>query len=252
MQRRKFLAALGATAAGGAAAMGTGAFTSVSAERAVSVDVVNDENAYLGLEAIDSRASNGNDGGELEIDFASSSNGANGLNPDSRTAFTDLFRINNLGDDNAVVAVGTSQSTTWKNSGDGDPLLFDSDGLSGYVYAEEQSPSDYGNDGGNSTWDSGETTGLGPAGGFGSLQIDSDGHADLNINSGGGGSSSSDNLAARRTLEPGEYLNVDMTIITDEDGPYFDGNTSIIVLAAEPGSDRAFGATSDGTSVFNL
>jgi hypothetical protein len=49
MQRRKFLAGLGSLAAGSVAAMGTGAFTSVSAERNVSVRVADDRQSFLKL-----------------------------------------------------------------------------------------------------------------------------------------------------------------------------------------------------------
>jgi hypothetical protein len=184
---------------------------------------------------VDERVSNGNDGGELAIDFAGSSEGANGLNPDSRTAFTDLFKVKNLGENDAVIAVGTSRSNTWTdpdnlNGGPAPDLLFDQSGLSGFVYTEEQARGDYGNSGGAIT--AGGGTGLGPTGGFGSIQIDTGGRVDANF--------SNQTLTDKRTIEPGEYLNVDMSIITSEDPPYFDGNTSIVVLAAEPGSDRDF------------
>jgi len=49
--RRKFIAGLGALATGSAAAMGTGAFSSVRAERTISVETAGDVNAYLGLDA---------------------------------------------------------------------------------------------------------------------------------------------------------------------------------------------------------
>ncbi|QAU12851.1 hypothetical protein EKH57_09005 [Halorubrum sp. BOL3-1] len=50
MQRRKFVVGLGSLAAGGAAATGTGAFTSVEAERRTKVNIVGDKSAYLGFE----------------------------------------------------------------------------------------------------------------------------------------------------------------------------------------------------------
>jgi hypothetical protein len=52
MKRRKFLVGMGSLAAGGGAAMGTGAFTSVSANRSVTVQVASDRNAYLALSQI--------------------------------------------------------------------------------------------------------------------------------------------------------------------------------------------------------
>ena len=50
MNRRTFLATLGTVAAGTSVAVGTGAFTSVSADRTVTVSMARDEHAYLGLE----------------------------------------------------------------------------------------------------------------------------------------------------------------------------------------------------------
>jgi hypothetical protein len=49
VKRRKMLIGLGALAAGGAAATGTGAFSSARSDRSVSASVVNDDSAYLGL-----------------------------------------------------------------------------------------------------------------------------------------------------------------------------------------------------------
>jgi hypothetical protein len=49
MKRRSVLASMGAFTASGSLVMGSGAFTSAEAERDVDVDVVGDENAFLGL-----------------------------------------------------------------------------------------------------------------------------------------------------------------------------------------------------------
>jgi hypothetical protein len=51
MKRRELILLLGG-ASSGAMSVGTGAFSSVEAERNVEVDVVEDENAYLGLEQV--------------------------------------------------------------------------------------------------------------------------------------------------------------------------------------------------------
>ncbi|WP_302082415.1 hypothetical protein [Salinibaculum rarum] len=74
MQRRKFLVGMGSLAAGGAAAMGTGAFTSAEANRTVNAAVVADESAYLGLMDSDSGLSNdeyakGSGSGKLQLAF---------------------------------------------------------------------------------------------------------------------------------------------------------------------------------------
>jgi len=223
--RRKFIAGLGALATGSAAAMGTGAFTSVSASRQVDVAVASDNNAYLGLKGTGDRATTS--GGELRLDFDGSSNGSSGLNPNARTAFTDLFTIENQGDNPVLIAVGTNESDVYTD-GSGDGHIFDNAGLSGFVYNEE-------NGGG---------TGLGPNGGFGSIQIDSGGRVDLDINDGqlnSDGTPSAGSLAAQRTLDPGESLEVDLSITTGDDPTIQDSNSQITVLAAEPGSDRSNG-----------
>ncbi len=47
MDRRKFVLSVGALAGGGSLALGTGAFSSVEAERDVGVTVADDASAYL-------------------------------------------------------------------------------------------------------------------------------------------------------------------------------------------------------------
>ena len=68
MKRRNFIAGLGALSAGGAAALGTGAFSSVEAERDVSVELADDADAYLALESTSQYAEPNGDG-VLELDF---------------------------------------------------------------------------------------------------------------------------------------------------------------------------------------
>jgi hypothetical protein len=69
MQRRKFIAGVGSLAAAGAVGIGTGAFTTSSAGRSVTVDVVNDESATIGLFAGDDPDIWINDDGELTLDL---------------------------------------------------------------------------------------------------------------------------------------------------------------------------------------
>ena len=96
--RRKFLAGLGALASGSAAAVGTGAFTSVSANRTLSVETAGDVDAYLGLDASVSPHAN-QSGGTMEFQFDGSSEAASGqgLNQNADTMFTDVLRIENQG-----------------------------------------------------------------------------------------------------------------------------------------------------------
>ena len=100
MQRRKFIIGTGALAAGGAAAAGSGAFSSVEAERSVSVEVADDNDAYLGLEAErDDIISD--DGGEeqLTINLGSqeTDEGGEGFNDDAITEIEGVFQITNQG-----------------------------------------------------------------------------------------------------------------------------------------------------------
>src|SRR6056297_3620319 len=100
MERRKLLISIGALGAGGAAAFGTEAFTSIEAERNVDVSVAGDSSAYLAFEALDS--SNGNDYVTTESDDTLSitldgdgSAGGSGVNQDAITQIEDLFKIVN-------------------------------------------------------------------------------------------------------------------------------------------------------------
>ena len=110
MERRKFVVGLGALAAGGAAAAGSGAFTSVEADRNVEVDVADDSDAFLALEGKDTP--NGNeyvddDGtdGTLSLDFSETTEGGDGLNQNADTIIRDLFEIQNQGTQEVVVGV---------------------------------------------------------------------------------------------------------------------------------------------------
>jgi hypothetical protein len=102
MQRRKYLAAFGSLAAGGAAMMGTGAFTSVTADRTVEVNVAGDASAYLGLEPVSASPNSAYvdvSGGEVSFDFSDSNSnvGGDGFNPDATTRVNDLLRVTNQG-----------------------------------------------------------------------------------------------------------------------------------------------------------
>jgi hypothetical protein len=104
MQRRKYLAAIGSLAAGGAAITGSGAFTSVSANRDVSVSVADDSDALLSFETGNSGANSQyveTDGGTLSIDISDSNDniegGGEGINQNATTIIRDMFDIRNQG-----------------------------------------------------------------------------------------------------------------------------------------------------------
>lgn len=117
MERRKFVIGLGALASGSAAAVGTGAFTSVTATRDIDVEVADDASAYLRLEGTGGANSDyvdddGN-GGTLAIslDEGNSSDvngGGEGVNPDAVTEIDDLFTIENQGTQEVTVSISKS------------------------------------------------------------------------------------------------------------------------------------------------
>ena len=96
MERRKFVIGAGALATGSAAAMGTGAFSSVEADRNLEAEVVSDDGAYLGVNATSDYAENTGDGIEFTFDQ---------LNPDSLTEFVDVFEFENSGSQDIRVFV---------------------------------------------------------------------------------------------------------------------------------------------------
>ena len=120
--RRKFIAGLGALATGSAAAMGTGAFTSVRAERNINVAVAGDHEAYLALDASVSNYAE-ETGNTLALQFDGSNSGQNGegLNANADTTFQNVMRIENQGtetvrlqlanDEAAAGGIGTIPST---------------------------------------------------------------------------------------------------------------------------------------------
>ena len=103
MQRRKFIIGTGALATGTAAAMGTGAFTSVSADRDITIDVADDSDALLAFtetgEANDDYVTVGD--GVVGIDVSGDNNdlsqSPSGVNKDATTFIRRLFNITNQG-----------------------------------------------------------------------------------------------------------------------------------------------------------
>ncbi|MDZ5810172.1 DUF1102 domain-containing protein [Halorubrum sp. AD140] len=110
MQRRKFVVGMGALASGTAAVVGSGAFTSVEADRSVEVDVADDASAFLSLEGNDTP--NGNEyvendgnGNTLSLDFTETGEDGEGLNQKADTIIRDLFTIRNQGTQTVFVGV---------------------------------------------------------------------------------------------------------------------------------------------------
>jgi hypothetical protein len=111
MNRRQLLAIIGAISGGGAVVNGTGAFTTVQANRDVSVSVTDDALAYLAID------DTGNDNaeyvtedanGEFGIDLDggnTTSGGGSGVNTDAVTVIEDLFEVRNQGTQDVDVSV---------------------------------------------------------------------------------------------------------------------------------------------------
>lgn len=97
-KRRKFLTGLGALAAGSAAAVGTGAFDSVRAERSINVSVTGDSGAYLAFDASTSNyAQETSDTIALQFDGSNPGQNGSGLNANADTFVKNVFRIKNQG-----------------------------------------------------------------------------------------------------------------------------------------------------------
>jgi hypothetical protein len=124
MDRRKFLTAMGSLAAGSAAALGTGAFTSVTAERDATVKVAGDGQAYIKLvpgndngtpsnpSGPNAAYADYNDDGELELNFddMASGVGGDGANPNAVTDVDEVFYIANQGTQDVGVWIEDSGS----------------------------------------------------------------------------------------------------------------------------------------------
>jgi hypothetical protein len=140
MERRKFVIGLGSLAAGGAAATGTGAFTSAEIDRTVSVDVDSDADAYVGLKPADT--ANGDayarvggdtgsspdnpspDAGEVKVDFNGISNNTDqslgsgtGVNANAEYVFEDVLTVTNQGSQEVSISLTGSGDIEGLSSG---------------------------------------------------------------------------------------------------------------------------------------
>ncbi len=98
--RRNVLIGLGSAVAGGGALFATGAFTTVEAERTVSVETAGDANALLSFTpARDDEAYVAQTDGTIEINLDGSDTNAEGLNQNARTRFENLVDVTNQGMD---------------------------------------------------------------------------------------------------------------------------------------------------------
>jgi hypothetical protein len=121
MNRRQLLAGLGAAAAGGGAALGTGAFTSVEAQRSVTVNVADEDQAYLGIDEVDGTTypnatfATQNTKNEISLDFndnTETNDGSEGVGLDSDYEFDNVFEIENQGTQEVEVSIDTIEPTS--------------------------------------------------------------------------------------------------------------------------------------------
>jgi hypothetical protein len=133
MERRKFVVGLGALASGSAAAMGTGAFSSVTADRTATVSIADDSSAFLGLTVGNSELSEYVDesGNTISIKLAGENVQGGGVNPDAITKFDDLLQISNSGSQEVEVTISTGQE---------DPTLSD---LSSYITIDDNNDNSF-------------------------------------------------------------------------------------------------------------
>lgn len=99
MERRKFLIGTGALAAGSAAAIGSGAFsTSQVNDREFAVDLAADSKAFVELTALDNRYAKETGKGQLQLFFTDAgifTGDAQGLNSNSTFKFDEVFQVAN-------------------------------------------------------------------------------------------------------------------------------------------------------------
>lgn len=115
MKRRRLLAGLGTLAAGSAAAVGTGAFTSAEASRTVNVNVASEDEAYLALSPTGGEnatfvSQDSSTNNELSIDINDANGvaaGADGVGLDSVYEFDNLFQVENQGTQEVEFEIGT-------------------------------------------------------------------------------------------------------------------------------------------------
>ena len=116
MNRRNFIIGIGAVTAAGGAAIGTGAFDSVEAERTVTLEVEDDASGYLGLEVIEDEpnsieyADGAGDTLNIDINSINDSGEGAGIAPDTEFIADNVFRLSNNGTNNVHVAFSPEAS----------------------------------------------------------------------------------------------------------------------------------------------
>ncbi|QPV62459.1 hypothetical protein I7X12_17235 [Halosimplex litoreum] len=99
MNRRQALIGIGSLAVGSGAALGSGAFTSVEANRSVDVSVASDSSALLGISPSGPYAEDSSSSDEaVTLSIGSAGSNADGINDDAITNLGDVLTLTNQGD----------------------------------------------------------------------------------------------------------------------------------------------------------
>jgi len=132
------LVGLGGLLTGGGTVLGTGAFTTVEAERTVSVETAGDANAFLGIQP----GSEGDEyiiedeNGQIGISITSTSVGGQGVNQNAITAVDQLLQVTNNGKNKIVVGFNNDYART---NGDYENIGGEPPGGWGYVVSDDKS-----------------------------------------------------------------------------------------------------------------
>ena len=133
--RRQTIVGLGGLLAAGGAAIGTGAFDAVEAERTVTVETTGDASAFLGIEPADGAGPFVDDSGEtivVDIGGTETDAGGQGVNENAITAIDQLLEVTNNGTQDVVVGFN-NQYAVDKEDYDEDELP----GPWGYAVSDE-------------------------------------------------------------------------------------------------------------------
>jgi hypothetical protein len=124
MHRRTLLATVGTAAGSAALGVGTGAFTSVDADRTATVQVADDATGYVGLSP--STGPNGQfarqQDGELLLEFDDSGSGGLGVGQSSEYKFDDVFTVENQGTQDVFVSLAPITGIPIDGSADGEDI----------------------------------------------------------------------------------------------------------------------------------
>ena len=97
MNRRNFVIGLGALSAGGAATVGSGAFSTAEVNRDFTIEVADDSESLLALEPLDDDFAELDDDGVLVLSFGENEQGGQGVAPGSSYFIPDVFEVRNQG-----------------------------------------------------------------------------------------------------------------------------------------------------------